>query len=812
MSTFNDSRVTFHRLFKLFSKVEIPIIQRDYAQGRSTAEDVRRGLLEAFLAINRKHKVDASLSLDLDFIYGNITENLQTKDRTFCPLDGQQRLTTLFLLHWHAAWVDQAGELFQNHFRRDGKARFSYLVRPSSEEFFDALSSYFPERSPAAPPKPISKQIEDESWFFLSWKHDPTIQSALTMLDAIQETFNDTEGLYAQLENMDQPLITFQLLELEQFGLSDDLYIKMNARGKPLTVFENFKARLEHHLATAFPNWHEPDHGKSVPIKAYFSNRIETRWADLLWQYRDDATHLFDEQFMNLFRVLAIVTRSPDAADFDSVFQELRNDQKPLTFQRCAKLGCLDEIMLRTFFAFLDRLSGSDQGIWTYLPGGSSFNETDAFIKAVSPKSLTYDELLLMYAYCGYLQRHQTIETVKLSNWMRVASNLARNTIYNRSEDFQRSLRALKGLFDHADTILEYFSQTTDEISGFNEQQVLEEKLKAQLLLKSADWQALIFKAEAHGYFAGQIEFLFKFSGLLEAWMPGKSCQWDAAQDATFCSSFSGYYEKADRIFGPQGLREFPDLIWERALLAQGKYLIESGRNLCFLKSEGRETSWKRLLRGNLKKDSEEKTRIMVKQLFDKIDVDRDAATCLQEIISSASIDEEWRRILVADPQYINSCENRLIRWSSPERIYLLRRTQMGGLHSELFSYDLYQRVIKPRVERQELPPFNEHSYWRVDDTESEPYIKLSTGSAEAAITLHVYTTKDDKPTYAISIEWPDAGLAPKLVAHIIDVAGFSWSAEPGKSALTKTVPRTVILEELQNVGECLTSSGDPQK
>ena len=806
MSTFNDSRVTFHRLFKLFSKVEIPIIQRDYAQGRSTAEDVRRGLLEAFLAINRKHKVDASLSLDLDFIYGNITENLQTKDRTFCPLDGQQRLTTLFLLHWHAAWVDQAGELFQNHFRRDGKARFSYLVRPSSEVFFDALSRYFPNRPPADPKK-ISSQIEDESWFFLSWKHDPTIQSALTMLDAIQETFNDTVGLYAQLENMDQPLITFQLLELEQFGLSDDLYIKMNARGKPLTVFENFKARLEYHLATAFPNWHEPNHGKSVSVKAYFSHRIETRWADLLWHYRDNATHLFDEQFMNLFRVLAIVTRSPDAADFDAVFQELRNDQKPLTFQRCAKLCCLDEIMLKTFFAILDRLSGGDNGIRTYLPDGGSFNEAEAFTKAVSPKGLTYDELLLLYAYSGYLQRHGTIEPVKLWKWMRVASNLARNTIYNRSEDFQRSLRALNGLFDYADTILEYLSQTTDEISGFNEQQVLEEKLKAQLLLKSADWQALIFKAEAHGYFAGQIEFLFKFTGLLEAWMPSKSCQWDISKDATFRSSFLGYFEKADRIFGPQGLREFPNLLWERALLAQGKYLIESGRNLCFLKSEGRETSWKRLLRGNLKKDSEEKTRMMVKQLFDKIDVVRDAATSLQEIISTASIDEEWRRILVADPQYINSCENRLIRWLSPERIYLLRRTQMNGLHSELFSYDLYHKVIKPRVDRQELPPFGECEYWRVIDIESEPYIKLSTGLADRAITLHVYTTKDDKPTYAISIECPDGGLDPKLVTHFIDVAGFSWSAEPDKSALTKTVPRTAILAELERVGKCFSSA-----
>ena len=628
------------------------------------------------------------------------------------------------------------------------------------------------------------------------------------MLDAIQETFNDTAGLYAQLENSNQPLITFQLLELEQFGLSDDLYIKMNARGKPLTVFENFKARLEYHLATGFPKWQVPNHGKPVPVKDYFSHRIETRWADLLWHYRDNATHLFDEQFMNLYRALAIVTRLPDAADFDTVLQELRNDQKPLSFLRCAKLGCLDGIMLKLFFAFLDQLSGGDKGIRTYLADGAYFDEAEAFTKAVSPKGLTYDELLLLHAYSGYLQRHGTIEPVKLWNWMRVASNLARNTIYNRSEDFQRSLRALNGLFDYADTILDYLSQTADEISGFNEQQVIEEKLKAQLLLKSADWQALIFKAESHGYFAGQIEFLFKFSGLLEAWITGKSCQWDDVQDVAYRSQFENYYKKADRVFGPQGLREFKDFLWERALLSQGDYLLELGRNWCFLISKGRETSWKRLLRGNLKKDSEETTRLLVKQLLDKMDLAEEASTCLQGIIDSSKIDDEWRRILVAEPRHIAHCEDRLIRFESPERIYLLRRSQMNSLHPELFSYNLYLKDIKPMVDREKLSPFKECEYFRQADT-SEPYINLSCKTGTGPLNLHISTTQDDKPTYAISIECPEGGLDQKLVSHFIDVASFSWSAEPGKSALIKTVPRTAILTELEQVGKYLSSANN---
>ena len=34
-------------------------------------------------------------------------------------------------------------------------------------------------------------------------------------------------------------------------GSGEDLYIKMNSRGKPLTPFENFKARFEQAIAWA---------------------------------------------------------------------------------------------------------------------------------------------------------------------------------------------------------------------------------------------------------------------------------------------------------------------------------------------------------------------------------------------------------------------------------------------------------------------------------------------------------------------------------------------------------------------------------
>ena len=75
-------------------EIEIPIIQRDFAQGRR--DDETRTIRDRFVdAI-----VDAITSdrnMGLDFIYGDV------KAGVLRPLDGQQRLTTLFLLHWYVA-------------------------------------------------------------------------------------------------------------------------------------------------------------------------------------------------------------------------------------------------------------------------------------------------------------------------------------------------------------------------------------------------------------------------------------------------------------------------------------------------------------------------------------------------------------------------------------------------------------------------------------------------------------------------------------------------------------------------------------
>mgnify|MGYP004703844449 CR=1 FL=1 len=88
----SGKRLTFFQLIQEYH-IQIPIIQRDYAQGRNTAHEIRDSFLDALLAYleeNRKHR-------DLDFVYGNQSAEAIDEEIKFIPLDGQQRLTTLFL-------------------------------------------------------------------------------------------------------------------------------------------------------------------------------------------------------------------------------------------------------------------------------------------------------------------------------------------------------------------------------------------------------------------------------------------------------------------------------------------------------------------------------------------------------------------------------------------------------------------------------------------------------------------------------------------------------------------------------------------
>lgn len=218
--------IIFEEFKYKFDGIEIPMIQRDYAHGREGESEIRKKFLKSIF-----NSLENSEELELDFVYG--ANKKIDKKELFIPLDGQQRLTTLYLLNWYIG--NRELDLIDLKELRAILSKFSYTTRNSSNKFCEILSNTTLsfETSP-------STEIKESSWFFDSFELDPTVQSMLTMLDAIHISYgSEKRELFGNLNK-----IRFYILPLDGFDLTDELYIKMNARGKQLTSYENFKADL----------------------------------------------------------------------------------------------------------------------------------------------------------------------------------------------------------------------------------------------------------------------------------------------------------------------------------------------------------------------------------------------------------------------------------------------------------------------------------------------------------------------------------------------------------------------------------------
>lgn len=271
-------------------KIVIPIIQRDYAQGRKDInkskdiEIIRENFLQSLF-----DTITNNNPIVLDYIYG-----AEDDIERFQPIDGQQRLTTLFLLYWYFSIKDK-----KNDEVKERLLNFTYETRSSSTDFCKALVNSNMDISNSSIDDKISDLIIDCPWFYQFWQYDPTISAMLNMIDAIHKKFFEIENGFELLTRETNPLISFWTLSLEDFGLSDDLFIKMNARGKKLSKFENFKAKFEDNLDEIIHNDEVSDKWKSD---------IDNEWLDYFWKKYNNNKDEIKNVEIYMYRYILLVS------------------------------------------------------------------------------------------------------------------------------------------------------------------------------------------------------------------------------------------------------------------------------------------------------------------------------------------------------------------------------------------------------------------------------------------------------------------------------------------------------------------------
>lgn len=790
--------ITFQQLLARHGRIAIPRLQRDYAQGRAGVKEAQ--VREAFLEVLRKaleRQVDAEHApQNLDFIYGTAETSPYSH---FSPLDGQQRLTTLFLLHWLLAWRD--GDDSWHHFTTtfsDGEyCCFSYSVRTSSKEFFDQLVQHRPPM-PASELEDLKGWITDQSWYFLYWRLDPTIQGVLKMLQAMHKFFagRHVGKLYARLTDQERPAITFQLLNLGSFPLADDLYIKMNARGKPLTPFENFKGRYEEKLPQHFP--HEARRhveGVAFALPEFVALRMDTGWTDFFWKHqiahgKPDPERL-DEAFMNVFRIVALISRDPESETYGEDIKLLRDEKNPPVYATFEARGWLDAAFSRLLVSLMETWCAAGASL---LPD-SPYEEQQIFLQVLeNPAKLTVTQVLLFTGYALYIQQHEAaLDRAKFADWMRVVHNLGVNSDIDSNDLLAKPSQTLRELLPHSLVILPHIQSLggLKLLAGFSELAQREEALKAGLLLADpAGWHPLIRRAERHGYFRGQIGFLLDFSGVQAEAAGRPDCLWDASTHLRLQQSFLSYLEKAEDMFDIKGLVDPGEKRWQRALLSLGNYLqLRGSTNFSFLENDRSEPfSWKNSLR-------HPERRGLLQQLWDHLTHGRPLPAQLDGIIAAASGLEPWREAFVKSAAAVKCCCTLQRDWAYENQVYLLKTTQRKGWHAELFTYVL-QDQLRHAHARQPFTPLSigEYHYSRLKD--EPPFLPLHIPWEDAQLTLRI---EGWNAQFKLCIQLPPQhSLLPRFSA-----AGFAESA-PNSGLWFRQVDRSDIETELRKIAAFL--------
>ena len=498
-NTSNYQEYTFPKLLEQYDKILIPMIQRDYAQGRTDkkATDVRNNLL---------NDIFSDYDVHFDLVFGSKEKRIidGKEMNCFIPVDGQQRLTTLFLLFLYGL---KAGK---TNIELD-LSKFSYDTRRAASDFCRSITS---EEWTVQKEKKVSDVIKDSSWFMNYWEKDPTVEGMLNMLDAIHEKCREISD-YPNLNK-----VTFFFFDLESNGLNENLYLKMNSRGKPLTAFENLKAKMEKILPEkvefedkCFPNC---DASPKDSFKAKWKYFMDRNWTEAFWDKEHPEN--YDESITKfIVRFLAGYW-----AAYGTDEEQMANDLKSLN----SKDIYADFIPFEPVKKVLEKENAFSLLAYalTTVPKIDPYWTNDTI--KVSDKS-EYKFLAVIFTYVLFDGD---------KNAMRFAWNMAENYVtgYDTFVTYCKQVKKVRDKFNSDENIAFYKTLSENDFSNPSEQ-LTEEIAKATQILNGItredgkSWKEVIIEAEKYAFFKGAIRCLFTKEKIGDDW-DHFDTKWENAQ------------------------------------------------------------------------------------------------------------------------------------------------------------------------------------------------------------------------------------------------------------------------------------------
>lgn len=752
--------------------VEVPIIQREYAQGRKTekVKSIRKRFVKDLVK-----SIVENREIHLGFVYGKIDgkENLRRKvlnreavysileavkfyannlelkinanieevttDNSsqtilkFIPLDGQQRLTTLYILYWYLYFKGAKTSSI------DWLQHFKYTNRKSALAFCNELTdvatiNILRDKLKKNPKSNIKELITNSSFYLKKWNKDATVSGMLEMLLSIEKEFDSHSDFDFISLDIDNLPFKFDFMDLDSLNQTDELYVKMNSRGKQLSDYEHFKSWLqEKHSNSIDPNWLDS-----------FWKKLDTEWLNYFWRKVNVDFNALDDYYYNYIKNLALMyclsnnTEIP-FDNFKDLYSQIRNteiyDNKKISYIplenfiiKREKDGEEKEFFLfnedtlqfieKTFnsLLFLEKNTNfKELGIEQIICNPFIDNDiTDLFLKQNTFTPSLWNTVFY-YAFIIFIndREHSNYSTEALKQWLRYTRNSIYNTYIQSPENFNSALKQIKNLEVFKFNISKAILNNEVENVFFENSQFEEEKLKLELLLNT-DWQEPIIKAENHPYFFGQIKFILDFS-------KDESNNYILEKFIKYSNAVSALYKDDIRLTSER--------ILERFLLCQGLYLpyYKSDYIFCSGSLGGLRTkneNWRLFFKGD--------NVDILKESIDKLDGAEITKELLENYIDNHLNTEklkasDYEYLFLKYPKAISYCKETAIRWNSENDIRLLKGFPITAYHSELRSYCFYlenkhsEATNDNRIAPDKYYPFTKFWYFVDKNTDGHP-------------------------------------------------------------------------------------------
>lgn len=301
-------------------KIIIPDLQRDYCWGNPISNNSEDSLASSF--IDSILRLEKSQEITMGLIYGYYDKELTPYHLQLC--DGQQRLTTLFLIIGIINRMlpgNEYRDLLISDFELnedDKEPHLLYGIRESSLYFLSDLTvHYFLKDSLSV------EELRKQPWFLKSYDDDPTIASIIRALKTIECKLKG----YKELELLGDFLIhklKFLFYDMENRQNGEETFVVINTTGEPLTANQNLKPQIM--MANTSYCRCSDDSQNEVFDAAHDWEFMET-W---FWKHRRKNEHDTSTEGMLAFLHCIRILESGDESSWHKNY-DISNDKFPLS-------------------------------------------------------------------------------------------------------------------------------------------------------------------------------------------------------------------------------------------------------------------------------------------------------------------------------------------------------------------------------------------------------------------------------------------------------------------------------------------------